>query len=110
MAGSQYVVEVEVAGFLRDGDTDPNNDKPYTKAALTKANKAKLASVERPDVTLVDTLVRDDGTGILWFEWDPPSDGGAATWQAAKDYTEQVRSAAATAFQVIETRIGLHEA
>ena len=90
---SEYVVEVEVSG-IEDG------------------NDPKLGAFsDIPGIEPLDALVREDGTGILYFRWAPPTetsdDGiGAATWMAAKGYTEHVLSAVkGIGFPVVEHRI-----
>lgn len=115
MADSQYVVEVEVEGFLTSDAVD-SEGKKLTPAAINKANKAKLNAFDKT-VTVVDSLVRDDGTGILHFQWDPPREDewdddptGAVTWQSAKEYTEHIISSVVGAqFQIVEERIVLRE-
>lgn len=72
MTDPQYVVVVEASGFDDEGE------------------KLKLVKQAAKPTKLVDSLVRDDSTGLLYFEFDPPSDGegdtGAKTWDMAKDY------------------------
>lgn len=121
MTDSQYVVEVEVEGFEAVTGTENRVIDPADRDRLNRERLDYLPD----DVNLVETLVRDDGTGILWFGWDPPAEdevdldlgedekatGGAKTWQTAKEYTEHIRSSVVGAqFQVVECRIGLREA
>lgn len=90
---SQYVVTVETTG---------------------DHNKETLKSLK--PLGLVDQLVRDDDTGILYFEWKPDAepdgdDGstGASTWEAAKASAAHVRSAVGAYLTVVECRIELHD-
>lgn len=107
---SVYVVEVEVTGFAKEGDVDLQGEHLTKKQAET-SNEEKLDAFDQyPDVVVGEPLVRDDGTGILYFHWDPPpeaADDGAQTWMAAKGYTERILSVVRGAgFPIVEHRIG----
>lgn len=105
---SQYVVEVEVNGFATEGTVAVDGSRLDAKQAKA-ANKEKLANLKGRGVTLLDSLVRDDGTGILYFEWKPDTEegaDGADTWQAGKQHAALVLSVVAGAgFQRFEHRI-----
>lgn len=97
---SEYVVEVEVDGFVVEGMVAVDGSRIDAKQAKA-ANKEKFKALRDPLVKLSDSLVRDDGTGILWFSWFPPIEtdetgkptpDGAATWMEAKGYTAHVLS------------------
>lgn len=100
MASSQLVVAIECEGFVHEGD--PGTDgRPLSEGTATEVNNAKLDHLV-DTYGLVEHLIRDDGSAILYFEWDPPAegegedvDGGAQTWQTAKLYTDNIRSAVA---------------
>lgn len=94
------MVEVEVDGFVAEGMVAVDGSRIDAKQAKA-ANKGKLAALKDPLVKLADSLIRDDGTGILYFRWEPPVetnekgkplDDGAATWMEAKSYTAHVLS------------------
>jgi hypothetical protein len=113
---TEYMVEVEVQGFAVEGQVDVDGSR-VTADEAEKANDDKLAMLKGNElVDIVDTLVRDDGSGIIYFRWDPPAEalvrehdqnvevadsdepeGAAQTWHSAKLYTEQVISAVAGA-------------
>jgi len=118
---SEYVVEVEVTGFATEGMVAVDGHTLTAKEAR-EANADKLDGLEPSfadtEIEMHEPLVRDDGTGILYFVWDPPAenddgtprDDGAMTWMSAKQYTEHVISTVAGAgFAMVEHRIGLHE-
>mgnify|MGYP001589397403 CR=1 FL=1 len=102
---SEYVGEVEVNGFAVAGTVAVDGSLLTAKQARV-ANDDKLAGLAE-----VDSLVREDGTGILWFVWTPgPDEGGADTWHAAKLHTEDVLSRVAGAgFAAFEHRIVIRD-
>lgn len=98
MATSQFVVAIECEGFVHEGD--PGTDgRPLAEDTANEINQGKLDQLAEV-YGLVEHLVRDDGSGILYFEWDPPVEnededvsGAVKTWHSAKLYTDQTRSA-----------------
>lgn len=116
---SEYVVEVEVTGFATEGMVAVDGHTLTAKEAR-KANADKLDGLDPSyadaEIEMHEPLVRDDGTGILYFVWNPPvendngqlRDDGAQTWMAAKGYTEHILSTVVGAgFATVEHRIGL---
>lgn len=94
------MVEVEVDGFVVEGMVAVDGTIIDAKQAKA-ANKEKVEALKDPLARLADTLIRDDGTGIVWFHWTPPAetddkgkvlDDGASTWMEAKSYTAHALS------------------
>jgi hypothetical protein len=115
MASSQFVVAIECEGFVHEGD--PGTDgRPISESTANDLNNGKLEQLS-DNYGLVESLVRDDGSGILYFEWDPPLEnededvaGAAQTWHSAKLYTDHTRSAVAgIGLQVNEVVISLRD-
>lgn len=110
MADSQFVVAIECEGFVHEGDPGTDN-QPLEADVAESVNNEKLTQLSE-NYGLVESLVRDDGSGILYFEWDPPAetedDGAAQTWHSAKLYTDHIRSAVGgVGFQVNEVSISV---
>jgi len=75
---STFAVKIEVAGLVTEDDKGKTHRFPLRKTF---------------GKDLVDELVRDDGTGILYFEWHPEEeDDGARTWEEGKHNAEHYRS------------------
>lgn len=120
-----YVVAIEVEGFLPLDPRDPENldrkhpenwdqrrlirDAEEHRAFAEEQRKTILAQVEsvagERDLVLADKMIRDDGTGELYFRFEPKTEseyasteGGATTWDSAlRNHIEPMRSTMAGA-------------
>lgn len=112
---SEHVVEVEVQGFAVEGQVAVDGHRLDADEAEA-ANDEKVAILtDNETVDLLDVLVREDGTGIVYFRWVPPGenvdgerlDDAADTWHSAKAYTEHIISTVVGAGLLrVEHRIG----